>query len=372
MMLRRFVVVMVVVAAFTACSGRRESMTGSYGDGVLSGEVIVGATESNSSPAGVEVSVRGTGMSVTVAEDGAFVFAGVPEGAQLDFRRAADGIDASLRVEQTSGHMVVEVAGSAAKRSSKRRSIGRGREKVHEFEGVIRSASATSIVVFTSKKEEVTIALGPNTVIRKGDQRLTAADLLVDARVHVKATKAGEVYTALEVKLQDDDEGEDDNPPAVVREYEGIVRSATADQLVVFTSHKEEVTFVVTAETDIRKGNTPIAAAGIQAGWRVHVKATADAAGIKTATRVIVQKTEDEEDDEEAEIEGTVASVGASSLVVTTATGDMTVQTTAGTQIRRGNKKIALSAITVGSKVEVEGRRIDAATIEAKKITVED
>jgi hypothetical protein len=41
----------------------------------------------------------------------------------------------------------------------------------------------------------------------------------------------------------------------------------------------------------IRKGNTPVAPEGIQAGWRVHVKATADAAGSNTATRVTVQST---------------------------------------------------------------------------------
>jgi hypothetical protein len=370
MRLRRLVVAMAVVAAFTACSGRHESMTGSYGDGMLSGEVIVTGTRS-SSPDGVEVSVRGTGMTVTLSEDGAFAFAGVPEGALLDFRRASDGIAASLRVAEGSGHVVVEVQGNAAKKSSRRRGVGKGPERVYEFEGVIRSSTAASIVVFTSKREEVTIALGPNTVIRKGDQRLTAADLLVDTRVHVKATKAGEAYTALEVKVQEDDKGEDDDPPAV-REYEGIVRSAAANQLVVFTSRREEVTFALTAETDIRKGNTPIAAADIQTGWRVHVKATVNADGTKTATRVIVQNTSGGEDGEKVELRGTVASVAASSLVVATTTGEVTVRITNGTQIRRGNKKITLAAITAGNKVEVEGRRIDATTIEAKKIAVEE
>jgi len=365
MKLRRLAILMGVVIVFAACTGRHESVTGGYGDGLLTGQV----TLHGASPAGIEVSVRGTGMKTMVAEDGTFVFAGVPDGVHLDFHRASDGIDTSITIEDGSGPVLVEIVGNAARKSSRRRSVSRGRERVYEFEGVIRTAAADGIVVFTSKREEVPIVLGPDTVIRKGERRLTAADLLAGTRVHVKASKAGELYTALEVKVQEGDEGEEDDPPAV-REYEGIVRSATATELVVFTSHNEEVTFVITPETEIRKGNAPIAPADVQVDWRVHVKATSDAtAGTNTATRVIVQNTNESRD---VEIEGTVASVDATSLVVTTFAGDITVQTMNGTQIRRNNTKIALGDVAVGSRVEVEGRSIDATTIEAKKITVED
>ncbi|MEO8381419.1 MAG: DUF5666 domain-containing protein [Acidobacteriota bacterium] len=364
-----WIVLMAVVAMFTACTSRHESVTGSYGEGLLSGEVQLA---DGNSPAGMEVSVRGTGMTVTVGEDGSFVFAGVPENAHLDFHRALDGIETSMVVEKGSGQVIVEIAGNVAKPSSRRRAVGRGREPVYEFEGLIRSAAADNIVVFTSKSQEVTIALGPNTIIRKGDQRLTVADLLVNARVHVKATKAGEVYTALEVKLQDDDSEGSDDPPATVAEYEGLVRSASADQLVVFTSHREEITFVVTADTVIRKGSTAVLPADIQVGWRVHVKATLNADATRTATQVIVQNTNEGAGDRETELKGTVAAVAASSLTVTTDSGDVTVTVTNGTQIRLGNKKIALSQITVGNKVEVTGTSIDATTLQAKKITVED
>jgi hypothetical protein len=162
----------------------------------------------------------------------------------------------------------------------------------------------------------------------------------------------------------EDDDGEDDAP--AVREYEGTVRSAAADQLVVFTSHKQEVTFLLTPETVVRKGNTPVDPATILPGWRVHVKATANADGTNTAVLVIVQNTR-----VEAEIEGTVASVGTSSLVVTTATGDVTVQVTNSTQIRKSGKKIPLADIQPGDTVEAEGTLVDATTMQAKKITVE-
>lgn len=283
----RLVVMMAAVMILGACSGRQESLTGAYGDGILSGHVVV----EGQSAEGIEVSVRGTGMTTTVAADGAFVFAGVPAEAELTFHRHSDGINASLRLDPNAGPVIVEVAGTTARRSSRRRSAGRGSGEAFQFEGIIRNATATSIVVFTAKKEEVTITLAADTVIRKGNRTLTVVDLIVGARVHVRARLAGEAYSAIEVKLQDDGTGDGD---------------------------------------DAGSGR------------------------------------------EKVELRGSVASVAATSFVVTTSTGDVTVQLTRSTQIRRAGKKITLSDVTVGSTVEVEGRRVDATTIEAKKVSVED
>jgi Domain of unknown function (DUF5666) len=285
---------MLVLLLVAACS-RRELATASYGTELLSGEVSV----RDGSPAGVEVSVRGTGMRAVVAEDGQFVFSGVrAEGTQLDFYRGADGIEASLRLDG-SGFLSVELtkttATASAKKSSRRRGVGPTRESVTELEGVIRTASATSLVIFTSKKVEVTVALTPETVIRKGQTPVAAADLKAGMRVHVKAKQEGESYSAASVIVQndgtdDDDDGEE-TPPATVREHEGTVVRAGATELVVTTSKKQEVTFVINGDTVIRKGSSSIKPEEIQAGWRVHVKATSDAAGTNTATRVTVQNT---------------------------------------------------------------------------------
>ena len=365
MRMRSLVGLMMAGMLLASCQREHNAMTGSYGQGMLSGQVVV-ADLVNSSPAGVVVSVRGTGMAMTLGDDGRFAFAGVPDGATLDFRRDADGIEAAMQLEQSTGFLTVQLAKSTASKG-KRRGVGQGSKDIYEFEGVIRSAAADSIVVFTSHKEEVTIGLVPETVIRKGKTILTPADLQVDWRVHVKARKVADAYVAVQVIVQNTNGDGGDDDPATVREYEGTVVSASATELVVFTSHKEEVTFAITAETVIRKGNTPVDPAAIQPGWRVHVKATANADGTNTASQVIVQNTR-----VETKIEGTVASVGTSSLVVTTAAGDVTVQTTNSTQIRKGKSKITLADIHVGDRVEVEGTRVDATTISAKKIRVED
>lgn len=285
-MKRVSVVSMAVVALLVlgACRGNENAVTGAYGSAVVTGEVVM--TE-GVSPEGVDVSVRGTGMSVRLGADGKFAFAGVPDDAELVFQRASDGIAATLRLGRGDGHVVVELAQTTAKKSGRRRAAG---SKTSEYEGILQSASATEIVIDAARQGIVTIALAPQTVIRKGGTVLTAADLVAGMRVHVKALKVNDVLTATLVIVQneDDDDGDDDGP--AVREYEGTVLSASATELVIFDSKKKEVTFVLDAATEIRKGSTPVLATDIQPGWRVHVKATTGADGTNTARLVIVQR----------------------------------------------------------------------------------
>jgi hypothetical protein len=289
--MKRHSAALAAVALFVlgACSREHATVTGAYGSAVVTGEVVMGE---GVSPAGVEVSVRGTGMTVLLAADGRFAFAGVPEGAQLVFQRASDGIDATLRL-QSSGHVIVDLAQTSAK-PGRRRAAG---SKVYQFEGIITSASATEIVMDSSRQPGVVIAVTPTTVIRHGNTPLTAADLVAGMRIHVKALKVGEGFSAISILVQNDgqnddqDDGDDDEGEAPsVRQYEGTVVSASASELVIFSSKKTEETFVLDAATVIRKGNTPVAAADIQPGWRVHVKASTGADGTKTARLVIVQK----------------------------------------------------------------------------------
>lgn len=278
----RYLMLFAVIVALTACRGENATVTGSYGSGMLAGSVVM--SEGEGSPEGVELSVRGTGMTTTLGADGRFVFAGVPENAVLDFRRA-DGIDASLDVNGGKGSVHVELGRGGARRSGR----GNSRRDKREFEGVIRTASAEEIVVFTSHRQEVTIALTADTVIRKGNQILTAADLEAGLHVHVRARTIDDVLTALLVIVQEGDDGEGD-PPAL-RQYEGVVSSASASELIIDDSHGNEVTLALTAETVIRKGGTNLTAADLLPGVRVHVKAEVAADGSATAVEVIVQNT---------------------------------------------------------------------------------
>jgi hypothetical protein len=284
-MKRTAVLAVIAMLILGACSSKERAITGTYGDGVLTGQVVM---SEGGSAAGVDVSVSGTGMTARLGADGQFAFAGVPESAELVFQRATDGINATMRLESASGHVMIDLTKSEAKKSGGRRRAA-GSSKTYQFEGLLESASATQVVVNTAR-EQVTIALTEATLIRRGGTPLTAADLVAGLRVHVKALKVTAGFTAVQIVVQGDDDDDDGEEPPTVREYEGTVVSASATQLVIFSSKKKEETFVVNADTDIRKGNTPVLAADIQPGWRVHVKAsTSEDGATKTAQRVIVQ-----------------------------------------------------------------------------------
>lgn len=375
----RLAVVMMVVAALAACQrGERATVTGGYGASVVSGVVVMG---DGGTPAGVRVTIAGTGLAAVLEADGRFAFAEAPEQAELQFNRAADGISASLQVSAAAGPVVVELSKSGAKKGSKRRSSGGG-NPVSQFEGVVRSATATEVVVFTSKKVEQAIALAPETAIRRGKTVLTAADLTADTRVHVKAVKTATGFTAISIVVQGG--GDPDDAPAK-REYEGLVVSSAAAQLVIIDSKGVAQTFLLDAATVIRKGNTAVLATAIQPGWRVHVKATTNADGTLTATRVTVQNTggdDDDDDDDgdddgdddddkgEVKLSGRIAAVAATSITVQTDAGVVTVQTDASTKIEKHGDDVALSALAAGDKVKVEGTRVDATTVLAKEIEV--
>lgn len=361
------VLVVMVVVGLAACRGESPNVTGSYGGGVLAGSVVMNGIEG--SPEGVEVSVRDTGMVKVLGADGRFAFAGVPDNAILDFRRG-DGLQGSISVNGSKGSILVELGRSGAAKSSDRGKDrgNKGRDK-RELEGVIRSASADEIVVFTSHNEEVTVAITAETIIRRGNETLTPADLAVETRVHVRARAVDDTYTALLIIVQEgeDDDGEDEERPEL-RQYEGTIVSASATELVVFDSKKTEVTFLLTADTEIRKGNATVAPADLRPGQRVHVKAlVAEGGGTKTAVEVILQNTHDSA---AVSVGGTVVSVTGSNILVATRSGEVTVQTNAATRIRKKGKAIGLSEIVAGDSVSAKGRRVSENTILATEVEV--
>jgi hypothetical protein len=371
---------MAVIAIFllAACNHEHSSVTGSYGSGVVSGQVVVTGMGDNS-PAGIEVSVAGTGMSAMLTAEGRFAFAQVPENARLSFRRA-DGIDASLNVSGASTNMTIEVNGTTATHATRRRSAGPrgGSEHVSEFEGTVQSATDTQLVLLTSNQQTVTLALTATTSIRSGRTILTAAALTSGTSVHAKATKAGDAYTALAVFVQSEDDGEGDDDGSHhegFHEYEGIVQSVADTQLVILDSHGQTDTIMLTATTVITKGSARVTAADITTGSRVHVRTMLGSDGTNTALTIVIApgSTNDGGHGQRAEVSGTVTAVGADTLSLQTAhSGVVTLQVNSATRIRRGGSTISLGDIAAGARVEASGTRVDATTLLASSINVED
>jgi ribosomal protein L19 len=264
----RWVVVVGVFIALAACR-KHESMTGVYGAGVVTGQVVMAAGTS-ASPAGVRVSVVGTGMSTLLGPDGHFAFNGVPQDAELHFMRD-DGIDARIAVPAGMGSVVVELNGKSAK-AGKKRAVPSN--PPIEIEGVIVTAAADSLVVHSSHNEDVTVQLTDATVIRHGQTPIKAADLKTGDRVHVKATVKEDVKTAIEVIVQDQGEDTGDDNGGTTMTANGVVKSVGSDSLVVTTVPKGDVTVQADDSTIIRKQGALIKLADIHVGDEVNTMGT--------------------------------------------------------------------------------------------------
>ena len=265
MRMARWVLVVAWMVGLAACN-RHESLTGSYGAGVVTGQVVMGAGTS-ASPEGVRVSVVGTGMSTLLGPDGRFTFTGVPADAQLHFMRD-DGIDARMAVPAKASAFTVELNGNTAK-PGRRRAVPSNPKL--EIEGLIVTAAADSLVVHSSHNEDVTVQLTDTTVIRHGQTPIAATDLKEGDRVHVKATVKDGVNTAVEVIVQNqgEDDGEDDGGEATMT-ANGVVKSVGADSLVVASVPKGDVTVQVNGDTIIKKQGVHIGLADIHEGDEVN------------------------------------------------------------------------------------------------------
>lgn len=355
----------LLVASFlllgAACNDHERSVTGSYGSGVVAGQVTMAA--GLGSAAGVEVSLAGTGMTMVLAADGRFFFSGAPDNATLQFRRAADGIDQSVTLPSARGTIAVELSRTAATLGRRR---GAPSVPTLEVEGVIVTVTADTLVVASSHKTDVELKITSETKIRKGGAALTPADLKPGDRVHVKAAVAGEVKTALEVILQNDEnEGGDEGDGAHSVTANGIVSSVGGTDMVVHRANGEDVTVQVDSATLIKKYGQPIAFTDIKAGDHVECRGTrVDDHTIK-AEQIEVENAPGA-GHEVAVVSGGVTAVGASSLTV----GGTTVQVSATTKIRKKGTTIALADIHVGDRVVAKGTRVDAHTLAATEIQV--
>jgi hypothetical protein len=271
----KLAVLLFVVVAMVGCRSRETSaLTGIYGDGIVSGEIVSdGAGEG--SPAGVDVRVLGTGMSMVVDDSGRFNFAGVPENAQLLFSRA-DGIDA--RVPVTSASMSVRV--SALRAASSRAK----KPKVAQLEGLILDIDGDTFIMYTSKKVEQMVLVTEDTRIRKGNETLAITDLKVDYRVHVKGLSNDGKTKAIEVIVQntnvDDPDDDDDEtvppPPAAGQTMtaNGLVLSVNGSDLVVRSQSKGEVTVKTDASTIIKRQGKRIQVSDIKPNDEVNSRGT--------------------------------------------------------------------------------------------------
>jgi hypothetical protein len=235
-----------VVLALAGCQGH-EAITGGYGDRGVTGVVTMAAGMSNNSPAGVRVAVGGTGMSAVLGADGRFSFFGLRDSAELIFTR--DDIDARLTISPSRTPLIIELSANSAQ-AGRRRSAPS--VPLLQIEGLITAVSAAEITVHDSHDVDVTARITTDTIIRKGHQTLQASDLQVGDRVHIKASLAGNVKTAVLIILQNP-EGDDDGERGETMTANGLVIAVDSSQLTVSTPPHGDVVVKVDSNTIIKK-----------------------------------------------------------------------------------------------------------------------
>jgi len=237
---------------------------------------------------------------------------------------------------------------------------------VAEYEGVIKTAGTTSIVVTTSHKTDVTFQITSATVIRKGDTTVDASTLAAGDQVHVKATSANNVNTALIIIVQQPDSSESPDDSLSVVTANGVVTKVGTDSIDVHRANGTDATVKVTDGTVIKKHGQPIHLADIKVGDHVEAVGTAVDATTIAALQIEVEDGNPSETTR-AEVSGAVTGTGTSSLTVSKT---YTVNVDSNTRIRKQGKEISLSDVKVGDFVQAEGTRVDATTILAKEIEV--
>ncbi len=376
----RFAMVAMVALALVACQSET-TITGSFGESVVSGQVVLGGDLAGGSPAGIIASVPGTGMEVVLAASGQFLFSGVPEDAEIHFMRASDGIDASYRLGRSTGDLVLEVTRSEARRSRGRPITAR----TTQLEGLIVEIDLTAVPPFISVnaagKGNTVAILDEETIIRKGDQVLTPADLAVGDRVHIMAQPEGETFVAKSIFLQNEAADSGEELGRQETQLEGLIVTApgvAGTELVVDAAGKGPTTVAITPETLIRKGNRLMTPDQLEEGWRVHVKAST-VEGVLTARLVIVQNMhespgggeEGEEGSPEVQLEGKIVSIAADLIVVDAAgKGATEVAITEDTEIRKGNERLEWDDLKADDLVHVKAIR-DGESLTAREIKLQ-
>jgi hypothetical protein len=281
---------LILLPFLVGCSKGEDSVTG---PGMAdSGQVMPVGDLAGASPAGIRVTAfgqaaltSGSGRSayadkVAVTDAaGRFTFTGLSGGSvQLAFSRD-DGISASVAVSTAAATVVIDL-------QKKQASVHGEGLTTRELEGLITAISATSISVNDASSGPQTAAITTATVIRKGETTLTAGDLKIGDRVHVKASVGTDgALTAFEIILQNDG-----TTGGQTQELEGPITAVSDTSITVMNASTAKAeTAAITASTVIRKGNTPLTAKDLKIGDRVHVKTTAAADGSLTATEILLQ-----------------------------------------------------------------------------------
>lgn len=267
----KLLAVMVAALGAVACSETESSLTGGYGNSAVSGQIVPAGDLAGSSAAGIEVRAGGTGMSMVTDASGKFQIFGVPsETIEVSFTRGEE-VSATLELHPAEGNVLVELSKRSASKS-RRRAV---RNPQLQIEGLVKAISDTAITVTDARsKLDLEAVINEQTVIRHGNRVLTAADIEVGDRVHVKALSVNDARVAQEIKLQNADGEDDAGEEGSTATANGIVQEVGEAHLVVLTADGRTIRVNVDEKTKIKRRGRDFALADIKPGDRAECLGT--------------------------------------------------------------------------------------------------
>lgn len=148
-------------------------------------------------------------------------------------------------------------------------------------------------------------------------------------------------------------------------EIVGIVTQASASSLTVRTVNNDR-DVRLTANTVVRVDGQASSISAIAVGDKVEIHAQKEADGTTTAVAIEI------ESHPSTEVEGTAKSVSATSVTVTTATGDVVIALTSATRFFANGQTATAADVHVGDRMEVEVREQTDKTLAALVVKVEN
>jgi hypothetical protein len=257
--------------------------------------------------------------------------------------------------------VVIAVAGTSGSVESEVRS-GAGEA---ELEGRVESLPPT-MPTLTFKAAGRSVKTDSSTRFLDGSQTRTFADLKIGMRVHARGTLAGEQFTASLVELQNSN-------TAIPVEVNGVIDSLTGIASAFQFNIGSRVIKGDASTAFFGSGDKTTTFAALANGLRVEVKGE-QRDGFVQATRIHVNDDDADDDgqDSSASIHGTLTAIAGSKPTFTLTVGTTTVRTSSSTVVKRKGDVQTLDALKTGQDVHVEGVRQPDASIDARKIEIED
>lgn len=249
-----------------------------------------------------------------------------------------------------------------------------------EIEGIVTAVDggAGTISITDENLGPIVVTVDDSTVIRHGWTPVALADIVVGARVHVKAAlQDGGGYLAAAIFVQHNGTsggGQGSSGTECDTEVQGTVSAIDcgANTMTVTTDSGDVPVTFDTNTLFFTKGHTASTCDQIQVGDTIEV------CGTQGDTSVLAAKVKFEAPEEgdtcEDEISGAVSTVdcGAGTMVVTTESGDVNVTLTDTTAyFGPHHAAAACGDIAEGDAVEVEGTLQDDGSITACKVSFE-